>query len=81
MTTEPLKIHKPGKPTVGPRVGKPRRKPKAKPIVEGGSGRVSTNSIGKATSEAGTKPFGRVITRQVYRMTSGPDVMGGQADD
>ena len=75
--TDPIKIPKPGKPTVGTRVGK--AKPKgANKIVDGGSGPVTSNSIGGATSVAGSRPYGKPVTRMVYRMTSGLSNMGGQ---
>lgn len=75
--TDPIRIPKPGKPSVNQIAGKARTKPATKEIVEGGSGGVSANSIGKATSVAGTQPYGRPLRRSpVHKMITGPERMG-----
>ena len=72
--TDPIKIPKPGKPTVGKQVGK--AKPKgAHKIVDGGSGPVTSNSIGGATSVAGSRPYGRQMQGPIYKLTTGLETL------
>lgn len=60
------KMPKPGKPTVGV----PRQKKATDKIVKGSTGKVTTNSIGRASSVAGSETFGRPIRGRVYPMTA-----------
>jgi hypothetical protein len=59
-------------------------RPKKPKPIKGSEGRVSSNSIGLASSQAATEPQsnGRPIRiRSVYQMSSGPQSMGGKGDD
>ncbi len=68
------KLPKPGAPRVGPRKAKPKGSDK---IVEGAGGKVTANSIGQASSVAGSQPYGRPITRMVYAMQPAGDLAYG----
>ena len=59
-------------------------RPKKTNPIKGSEGRVSSHSIGLASSSAGSTPMTNarpIRVQSVYRMSSGPQSMGGKGDD